>query len=74
MKYILNATFASSISNIVGTIAGHPLDTIRVRMQLEGKHVTMTSICRETVANEGFRGFFKGMISPLVGVTPYNVR
>jgi solute carrier family 25 carnitine/acylcarnitine transporter 20/29 len=62
------------VSNIVGTAFGHPLDTIRVRMQLEGKHVTLSSVCRETYMNEGARGFFKGMVSPLVGVTPYNVR
>jgi hypothetical protein len=42
LKYVLNATMASSVSNIIGTALGHPLDTIRVRMQLEGKHVTFS--------------------------------
>jgi hypothetical protein len=29
-------------------------------------------IMHETFVNEGLRGFFKGMLSPLMGALPYN--
>ena len=32
MAHAASAIFASSVSNIVGTVAAHPLDTIRVRI------------------------------------------
>lgn len=28
--------------------------------------------CTETFRGEGMGGFFKGLVSPVVGVTPYN--
>lgn len=66
---VLNASF----SNIIGTVLGHPLDTIRVRMQLEtGQKTSFLRTCSETYYGEGVRGFFKGLVSPVVGVTPYN--
>mmetsp|Transcript_30996 Transcript_30996/g.22529 ORF Transcript_30996/g.22529 Transcript_30996/m.22529 type:complete len:139 (-) Transcript_30996:445-861(-) len=33
---------------------------------------SMIDVCRATMYNEGVRGLFKGMLSPLIGVTPYN--
>ena len=54
MAHMASAVFASSVSNILGPVAGHPLDTIRVRMQLANcTDVTFMQVCRETVANEG---------------------
>jgi len=65
--------FSSTVSNVLGSIAGHPLDTVRVRMQVEVGQVSMLNICRETLRGEGIRGFSKGLLSPLCAVTPYNV-
>eukprot|EP01122_Echinamoeba_exundans_P016301 TRINITY_DN8224_c0_g1_i1.p1 TRINITY_DN8224_c0_g1~~TRINITY_DN8224_c0_g1_i1.p1 ORF type:complete len:309 (+),score=74.77 TRINITY_DN8224_c0_g1_i1:37-963(+) len=70
------------ISGIVGgvalVIAGHPLDTIKVRLQTMPKPLpgqpplfTGTWDCAvKTVRNEGARGLFKGMMSPITGVPP----
>lgn len=65
--------FTSTISNTVGTFCGHPLDTIRVRLQMEAKGVTPLKVIKDTYRGEGIGGFFKGVISPLIGSTPYNV-
>ena len=48
MKFLSYSLLASSLSNMAGlvtvTVTGHPLDTIRVRMQMESRlknrHIT----------------------------------
>ncbi|XP_042865063.1 mitochondrial carnitine/acylcarnitine carrier protein-like isoform X2 [Penaeus japonicus] len=58
--------------------AGHPLDTIKVRLQTQpipkpGEQLLYkgTWDCAlKTVRNEGFFGLYKGMAAPLIGVTP----
>lgn len=59
-------------------LVGHPLDTIKVRLQTmpdvkpgQAPLYTGTFDCaRKIVAHEGFSGLYKGMAAPLVGVTP----
>lgn len=62
----------ASSANIMGQIAGHPLDTVRVRMQVSAGNPTVLGTMKSTWQLEGTRGFFKGLIAPLVGSTPYN--
>ncbi|XP_030625533.1 mitochondrial carnitine/acylcarnitine carrier protein [Chanos chanos] len=56
--------------------AGHPLDTIKVRLQTQPKAsqyvlYTGTYDCfRKTVSKEGVLGLYKGMGAPLAGVAP----
>lgn len=58
--------------------AGHPLDTIKVRLQTQpytpDNKPTLyngTFDCaKKTVQREGFKGLYKGMATPIVGVTP----
>lgn len=57
-------------------LAGHPLDTIKVRLQTQPKAAqyvlyTGTYDCfRKTVSKEGLLGLYKGMGAPLAGVAP----
>ncbi|XP_067384674.1 mitochondrial carnitine/acylcarnitine carrier protein isoform X3 [Channa argus] len=59
-------------------LAGHPLDTIKVRLQTQpkascGQYVLYTGAydCfRKTVSKEGILGLYKGMGAPLAGVAP----
>ncbi|XP_071314906.1 mitochondrial carnitine/acylcarnitine carrier protein-like [Trachinotus anak] len=59
-------------------LAGHPLDTIKVRLQTQPKAsctqyvlYTGTYDCfRKTVSKEGILGLYKGMGAPLAGVAP----
>lgn len=58
--------------------AGHPLDTIKVRLQtqpytLDGKPTLYkgTFDCaKKIIRNERFLGLYKGMATPIIGVTP----
>ncbi|KAL1492689.1 hypothetical protein ABEB36_010906 [Hypothenemus hampei] len=59
-------------------LVGHPLDTIKVRLQTmpvpklgELPHYTSTLDCfNKIIKNEGPVGFYKGMGAPLLGVSP----
>ena len=70
--------FAGGVGGICLVSAGHPLDTVKVRIQtapVPGAGQTPiysgTFDCiRKTFRGEGFRGFYRGMATPLVGVTP----
>ena len=54
-------------------LAGHPFDTIKVRLQAEGTLSTRFQgplhCVRETLAHEGVRGLYKGMAAFLRVVT-----
>lgn len=54
--------------------SGHPLDTIKVRLQTQSKTEPLykgTWDCAlKTVKAEGFKGLYKGMAAPFMGVTP----
>jgi len=58
--------------------AGHPLDTIKVRLQTMPQpqpgqaplYAGTFDCAKKTVTREGFLGLYRGMAAPLVGVTP----
>lgn len=70
--------FAGGFGGICLVAAGHPLDTVKVRIQtmpvpLLGQlpiYSGTFDCIRKTFSNEGFKGFYKGMATPLLGVTP----
>ncbi|XP_054636371.1 mitochondrial carnitine/acylcarnitine carrier protein isoform X1 [Dunckerocampus dactyliophorus] len=59
-------------------LAGHPLDTVKVRLQTQPKASCSQYVLykgtydcfRKTVSKEGLLGLYKGMGAPLVGVAP----
>lgn len=74
VKYFISGGFGG----ICTVIAGHPLDTIKVRLQTmpkpksgESPLYTGTWDCaRKTVKREGVLGLYKGMGAPIAGVAP----
>ncbi|KAJ3178121.1 hypothetical protein HDU85_005646 [Gaertneriomyces sp. JEL0708] len=81
--------FASGIvGGCAGVLAGHPLDTIKVRLQSQiggapsvahGTAAVSSTYYKgpvdcavKIVKGEGVRGLYKGMVSPLVGVAVVN--
>ena len=61
---------AGIAAGLVSQVVSHPLDTIKVRFQLETKSVPLRHIVSDIYSKEGIRGFLKGMLSPLLGRTP----
>ncbi|KAM4737171.1 solute carrier family 25 member 45 [Anableps anableps] len=57
---------AGSISGAVGIAVGHPLDTVKVRLQAKSVYKGIFDCVAKTYLNEGFHGFFKGMSFPVL--------
>ncbi|XP_051789488.1 mitochondrial carnitine/acylcarnitine carrier protein-like [Erpetoichthys calabaricus] len=66
--------FAGGFGGACLLLAGHPLDTIKVRLQTQSRSTVLylgTLDClKKTVAKEGVLGLYKGMGAPLAGVSP----
>ena len=56
----------------MGTLVSYPLDTVKVRFQVstQGSKLSLFNCVRDIYRFEGFLGFYKGVISPMVGRTP----
>ena len=62
---------AGSCSGIAGTLVAYPLDTVKVRFQVSTQgSLSLLNCVRDIYRFEGFLGFYKGVISPMVGRTP----
>ncbi|KAJ2759922.1 mitochondrial ornithine carrier protein [Coemansia sp. BCRC 34490] len=63
-----------SLSGMMGKFVEYPFDTVKVRLQTsETKVFSGTFDClAQTWRNEGFRGFYRGLTSPLVGAMAEN--
>ncbi|KAJ3392638.1 hypothetical protein HDU92_008272 [Lobulomyces angularis] len=59
--------FAGSVGGIVQVISGQPFDTIKVRLQT-GSQSSLGDCIKQLIKNEGMKGFYKGTVTPLVGV------
>ncbi|KAK2851118.1 hypothetical protein Q5P01_007394 [Channa striata] len=57
---------AGSISGAVGLAVGHPLDTVKVRLQAQSAYKGIFHCVAKTYTHEGLRGFFKGMAFPVL--------
>ena len=65
---------SGGVAGAVGILTTQPLDTIRIRLQNPAfGYNGMADALRTTVRNEGMRGLYKGVGSPLatVGVREY---
>jgi solute carrier family 25 carnitine/acylcarnitine transporter 20/29 len=75
-KQLLPRGVIDTLSGTAGgwalVLVGHPFDTIKVRLQTSKQYSGMVDCIKQTVAKEGVRGLYKGMISPLTGITFVN--
>jgi solute carrier family 25 (mitochondrial carnitine/acylcarnitine transporter), member 20/29 len=67
---------AGTFGGIMQVIAGHPLDTVKVRLQTQERGAERYGGVRDCIRQiwrkEGATGFFKGMSSPLAGMACLN--
>jgi len=68
----LKDIFAGTVAGIGQCFVGHPLDTIKVRLQTSSKYNGMVDCFKTTVKEEGFVGLYKGVQSPLIGMAAMN--
>eukprot|EP00761_Pharyngomonas_kirbyi_P001954 gb/GECH01001958.1/.p1 GENE.gb/GECH01001958.1/~~gb/GECH01001958.1/.p1 ORF type:complete len:376 (+),score=79.15 gb/GECH01001958.1/:1-1128(+) len=66
---------AGTVGGCGQVVAGHPFDTLKVRLQTQGPDARFKGAMDcfgQTIKKEGFFGLFKGMSSPLAGVAAVN--
>ncbi|GAA5862248.1 hypothetical protein JCM3774_004837 [Rhodotorula dairenensis] len=61
-------TVAALVASFCSTIAGFPLDSVKSRLQVK-RYSSVLDCARRTYAEEGIRGFFRGVTIPLVTIT-----
>jgi len=72
MESFASDLLSGSISGGVGMLFGHPLDTVKVRMQRSPERYSSTLGCfTRTLKLEGFGGLFKGVAPPLLSVSAF---
>ncbi|EGD79839.1 hypothetical protein PTSG_10125 [Salpingoeca rosetta] len=55
-----------TVGGILQVLVGHPLDTVKVRMQSSSYYRGVWHCMSETAQKEGLRGFYKGVGPPIV--------
>jgi solute carrier family 25 carnitine/acylcarnitine transporter 20/29 len=68
----VNVVVAGISAGFTGTIFGHPLDLIKVRLQARSEYKGTFDCISKTMKNDGLRGMFRGISSPLFGLTVLN--
>ena len=65
--------FTGSIYGATHTLTGHPLDTVKSKMQIQKEFAksTATEVIAKTMKSEGPIGFFRGCLPPLWGSMVY---
>ena len=72
MSDVLKDLFAGSVAGALGCAVGHPLDTLKVRMQSDpGLYGTASRTLSLTLRREGIQGLFRGIAPPLVSIALY---
>ncbi|KAJ3176075.1 carnitine transporter, partial [Irineochytrium annulatum] len=66
----IKAFLGGGFGGIANVLAGHPFDTLKVRLQTSNQYKGLADCFKQTIAREGPAGLYKGMMSPLIGVTP----
>jgi solute carrier family 25 carnitine/acylcarnitine transporter 20/29 len=58
--------FAGTVSGAALVIVGHPLDTLRVKLQVDATGTARLGGAIRALAREGVRGFYRGFLPPLL--------
>ncbi len=61
-----------SVAGAISALTSHPVDTIKVRVQLSNPKISMAECIRKILKHEGPSGFYKGVLSPMIGLAPVN--
>ncbi|SMN20368.1 similar to Saccharomyces cerevisiae YBR104W YMC2 Mitochondrial protein, putative inner membrane transporter with a role in oleate metabolism and glutamate biosynthesis [Maudiozyma saulgeensis] len=59
---------AGTAGGVAQVLVGQPFDTTKVRLQTATTRTSAVEVVKSLLKNEGPRGFYKGTLTPLVGV------
>ncbi|EHM99815.1 Ymc1p [Saccharomyces cerevisiae x Saccharomyces kudriavzevii VIN7] len=65
---VVKDLLAGTAGGIAQVLVGQPFDTTKVRLQVSSTPKTAMEVVKKLLANEGPRGFYKGTLTPLIGV------
>ena len=63
----LNVVLPGAIAGASGQILGHPVDTIKTRMQMTDRYKSIWDCASKTIAREGFGALYRGTTWPMFG-------
>ncbi|KAK0456643.1 hypothetical protein EV421DRAFT_1886917 [Armillaria borealis] len=63
---------AGGFGGVAAVLVGHPFDLTKTRLQTapKGAYTGAFDVVKKTLAKDGFSGLYRGMVPPLLGVTP----
>ncbi|EIM92135.1 mitochondrial carrier [Stereum hirsutum FP-91666 SS1] len=63
---------AGGFGGVAAVLVGHPFDLTKTRLQTAspGVYKGAIDVVKQTVARDGINGLYRGMLPPLLGVTP----
>jgi len=66
------AFIAGGFGGVCAVLVGHPFDLTKTRLQTAapGTYTGALDVVKKTVARDGVSGLYRGMVPPLLGVTP----
>ncbi|KAI8332778.1 mitochondrial carrier domain-containing protein [Blakeslea trispora] len=72
MSQAVKDCLSGTVGGIAQVLAGQPFDTVKVRLQTQSTtnplYTGMMDCVQKTRSKEGFAGFYKGTMTPLVGI------
>jgi len=72
LREIVKDLMAGTIGGACGIFVGHPLDTIKVRLQTSARYKGIIDCSTQTLRHEGPLAFFKGVVAPVSVALPIN--
>ena len=66
----LQSFLAGGAGGMCLVFVGHPLDTVKVKLQTSREFSGTMDCIKSILAKDGVRGMYRGMAAPLYGVTP----
>jgi len=68
----IKAFISGGFGGVCAVLVGHPFDLTKTRLQTAepGMYKGAMDVVKKTLAKDGVRGMYRGMVPPLLGVTP----
>lgn len=68
----IKSFLSGGFGGVCAVLVGHPFDLTKVRLQTakKGEYSGTLDVVKKAIAKDGVRGLYRGMLPPLVGITP----